>query len=99
VVSSLAELTEADLARILVEPHNCLVRQYQKLLAMEGIKLSFTQQALQTIAGVSMKRKSGARGLRAVMEAFMTDIMYNAPSSKRKTLQITDKMVKEAISA
>lgn len=99
VVSALTELTEADLARILVEPHNCLVRQYQKLLAMEGIKLSFTQQALQTIAGVSMKRKSGARGLRAVMEAFMMDIMYNAPSSKNKTLRITDKMVKDAISA
>ncbi|MDD2597887.1 MAG: ATP-dependent Clp protease ATP-binding subunit ClpX [Kiritimatiellae bacterium] len=99
VVSSLAELTEADLARILVEPNNCLVRQYQKLLAMEGIKLSFTQQALQTIAGVSMKRKSGARGLRAVMEAFMMDIMYNAPSSKSKTLRITDKMVQDAISA
>ncbi len=99
VLSALAELTEEDLARVLVEPHNCLVRQYQKLLAMEGIKLTFTKQALQTIAGISMKRKSGARGLRAVMEAFMMEIMYNAPSSENKTLRITDKMVKDAIGA
>jgi len=97
VLSALAELTEEDLARVLVEPHNCLVRQYQKLLAMEGIKLTFTKQALHTIAGISMKRKSGARGLRAVMEAFMMDIMYNAPSSENKTLRITDKMVRDAI--
>ncbi|MDA3925265.1 MAG: ATP-dependent Clp protease ATP-binding subunit ClpX [Kiritimatiellae bacterium] len=99
VLSALSELTEEDLARILVEPNNCLVRQYQKLLAMEGIKLTFTKQALHTIAGISMKRKSGARGLRAVMEAFMMDIMYDAPSSTKKSIRITDKMVKDTIGA
>ena len=97
VLSALAELTKEDLVRILVEPNNCLVRQYQKLLAMEGIKLTFTKQALQTIAGISMKRKTGARGLRAVMEAFMMDIMYDAPECGKKSIRITDKMVKETI--
>jgi ATP-dependent Clp protease ATP-binding subunit ClpX len=66
---------------------------------MEGIKLTFTKQALHTIAGISMKRKSGARGLRAVMEAFMMDIMYDAPSSTKKSIRITDKMVKDTIGA
>ncbi len=99
LLSSLAELTEEDLARILVEPKNCLVRQYQKLLAMEGIKLTFTKQALHTIAGISMHRKTGARGLRAVMEAFMMDIMYEAPDSDRKSMRITEKMVREKLSS
>ncbi|MCK5849616.1 MAG: AAA family ATPase, partial [Kiritimatiellae bacterium] len=99
VLSSLAELTEEDLTRILVEPKNCLVRQYQKLMAMEGIKLTFTKQALRTIAGISMHRKTGARGLRAVMEAFMMDIMYDAPGSGKKSMRITEKMVREKLSS
>ena len=97
VLSSLAELTEEDLVRILVEPDNCLMRQYQKLMAMEGIKLTFTKQALHTIAGISMHRKTGARGLRAVMEAFMMDIMYEAPGSGKKSIRITEKMVREKL--
>jgi len=99
VLSSLAELTEEDLIRILVEPNNCLVRQYQKLLAMEGIKLTFTQEALHAIAGISMHRKTGARGLRAVMEALMLDIMFEAPGSGKKSIRVTDKMVREKLNA
>ncbi|MFO7936821.1 MAG: ATP-dependent Clp protease ATP-binding subunit ClpX [Kiritimatiellia bacterium] len=95
VLSSLAELKEDDLVRILVEPNNCLVRQYQKLLAMEGIKLSFTKQALHKIATISMHRKTGARGLRAVLETFMMDIMYETPGSDKKTVRVTDKMVRD----
>jgi len=97
VLSALAELTEEDLVRILTEPNNCLVRQYQKLLAMEGIKITFTKQALLTIAAISAKRKTGARGLRAVLETFMMDIMYDAPSSGKKSIRISDKMVKDSI--
>ena len=97
VISSLAELTEEDLVRILVEPDNCLVRQYQKLLAMEGIRLSFTEQALRTIAGISMHRKTGARGLRAIMEAFMMDIMYETPGSGKTAIRITEKMVRDRL--
>ncbi len=99
VLSSLAQLTEEDLVRILVEPNNCLVRQYQKLMAMEGIKLTFTKDALHTIAGISMHRKTGARGLRAVMETFMMDIMYEAPGSDKKSIRVTEKMVRERLSA
>jgi ATP-dependent Clp protease ATP-binding subunit ClpX len=97
VISSLAELTEDDLVRILVEPNNCLLRQYQKLLAMEGIRLTFTDDALRTIAAISMHRKTGARGLRAIMEAFMMDIMYEAPGSGKKAIRINEKTVRERL--
>jgi len=90
VITSLAEMTEDDLVRILTEPKNCLTRQYQKLLAMEGATLAFEDEALREMARMAMKRKVGARGLRAVMESFMTGIMYEAPGhSQRKTITIT----------
>jgi ATP-dependent Clp protease ATP-binding subunit ClpX len=99
VISSLSELTEDDLVRILTEPDNCLLRQYQKLLAMEGIKLSFSQSALQNIAAISMRRKTGARGLRAIMETFMLDIMYQAPGKGRKTINVTPEMINTTLKA
>jgi len=97
VVSSLSELSESDLVRILTEPNNCLLRQYQKLLAMEGIKLSFSDDALRSIAAISMRRKAGARGLRAIMEAFMLDLMYEAPDKRRKTINVTADMVDQTL--
>jgi ATP-dependent Clp protease ATP-binding subunit ClpX len=95
VLASMTEMTEDDLMRILTEPKNCLVRQYQKLLSMEGVKLVFDKAALLEMARLAMKRKAGARGLRAVMEDLMMEIMYEAPGNpKLKDIRITAEMVK-----
>ncbi|UCF94764.1 MAG: ATP-dependent Clp protease ATP-binding subunit ClpX [Desulfobacterales bacterium] len=80
VIATLDELNEATLIRILTEPQNALVKQFQKLFEMEGVNLRLTDSALSAIAKESMKRKSGARGLRAIMETSMLDIMYEIPS-------------------
>jgi ATP-dependent Clp protease ATP-binding subunit ClpX len=70
---------EEALIRILTEPRNALVKQLQKLFEMMGVDLSFTAGALKAIAGEAIKRKSGARGLRAIMEGCLLDIMYELP--------------------
>lgn len=80
VVATLDELTESTLIRILKEPKNALVKQFQKLFEMEGVNLRFTDSALIAVAKEALKRKSGARGLRAILESSMLDIMYNLPS-------------------
>ncbi|RUM29121.1 MAG: ATP-dependent Clp protease ATP-binding subunit ClpX [Aquifex sp.] len=80
VIATLRELTEDELVRILVEPKNALVKQYQKLFELEGVKLTFTDNALKEIAREAIRRKTGARGLRAIMEEIMTDIMFEVPS-------------------
>ena len=95
VITAMSEMTEDDLVRILTEPKNCLVRQYQKLLAMEKVKLSFEPDALREIARQAMARKTGARGLRAAIEAFMTDIMYDlSDTGKKAEVVITADLVK-----
>ena len=80
VIATMEELVEEDLVRILREPKNALTKQYQKLFDLEGIKLRFTEGALLAIARKALERKSGARGLRSVMEAAMLDVMYDLPS-------------------
>ncbi len=80
VIATLGELNEVALVRILTEPKNALVKQFQKLFEFENVALRFTDSALKAVAGKSMERKSGARGLRAIMEAAMLDIMYEIPS-------------------
>jgi ATP-dependent Clp protease ATP-binding subunit ClpX len=80
VIATLGELNEASLIRILTEPKNALVKQYEKLFEIEGVNLRFTDSALAAIAKSATKRKSGARGLRAVMETALLDIMYTIPS-------------------
>ncbi len=80
VIATLDELTEDEMVRILVEPKNALVKQYQKLFEMEKVKLRFTDAALRAIAKEALRRKSGARGLRAIMESIMLDVMYEIPS-------------------
>ncbi|MBW6520885.1 MAG: ATP-dependent Clp protease ATP-binding subunit ClpX [Desulfoarculaceae bacterium] len=80
VIATMQELMEEDLIRILREPKNALVKQYQRLFELEGIKLSFTEGSLIAIARKALKRKSGARGLRSVLEAAMLDVMYELPS-------------------
>ncbi|MGB5158797.1 ATP-dependent Clp protease ATP-binding subunit ClpX [Desulfobacterium sp. N47] len=82
VVASLDELSEETLIRILTEPKNALINQFKKLFEMEGINLRFTDSALSAIAKEAQKRKSGARGLRAVLESCLLDIMYEIPSIK-----------------
>jgi len=82
VIATMEELVEEDLIRILKEPKNALTKQYQKLFEFDGIHLSFTEGALSAIAGKALKRKSGARGLRSVMEEAMLDVMYDLPSKE-----------------
>ena len=80
VIATLDELHEQDLVRILSEPKNALTRQYQKLFEMESVHLKFTDGALMAIAREALRRKSGARGLRAILEDAMLDVMYEIPS-------------------
>lgn len=82
VTAVLHDLDEAALIRILNEPRNSLVRQYQRLMEMEGVLLKFTDSALAAIARLAQQRKAGARGLRAIMETCMLDIMYELPSQE-----------------
>ena len=82
VIATLDELNEETLVRILTEPNNALLKQFQKLFEMEGVNLRFTDSALSAVATEAMTRKSGARGLRAIMETCMLDIMYELPSAE-----------------
>jgi ATP-dependent Clp protease ATP-binding subunit ClpX len=81
VVSSLRKLTEDELVRILTEPKNAIIRQYQKLLGMNGVKLNITKDGLVALADEAVKRGTGARALRAIFEKLMLEIMYEVPSS------------------
>jgi ATP-dependent Clp protease ATP-binding subunit ClpX len=80
IVATLDELTEDDFIRILTVPKNALVRQYQKYFEFENVKLNFTEAALQAIAKEAIRRKTGARGLRSILEEIMLDTMYELPS-------------------
>jgi ATP-dependent Clp protease ATP-binding subunit ClpX len=94
VVATLDELSVDDLVRILVEPKNSLIKQYQKLFEMEGVNLRFTEGALRAVAEMAYKRKTGARGLRSILEEIMIDVMYEIPSlSGVKECVITEDVV------
>ena len=82
VTVTLQSLNKEDLVRILTEPKHAIVKQYQKLLELDDVELQFDQEALEAIAETSLKRKTGARGLRAIMENVMMDTMYHAPSDE-----------------
>ena len=95
VVVSLKMLDKEALIRILTEPRNAITKQYQKMLELDGVELTFDDEALEAIAETSLKRKTGARGLRAIMENVMMDIMYKAPSDETlKACRITEDVVK-----
>jgi ATP-dependent Clp protease ATP-binding subunit ClpX len=79
VVSALDALSEDDLVRVLTEPRNAMTRQYAKLLAMEGVRLTFTASALRELAKLAARKGTGARGLRAILEHIMLDVMYEVP--------------------
>ena len=82
IITSIGELNEQSLVKILTEPKNALVKQYQELLNIEDVELQFTDEALEAMAKEAVQRKSGARGLRAIMEETMLDIMYEIPSKE-----------------
>ncbi len=97
VVTALKELTEDELVTILQEPNNALVKQYQSLFEMDDIKLTFTACALRAIAEHAIKRKSGARGLRAVMEKLLIQAMFDCPGSTVSELKVNAEFVKANI--
>ena len=80
VLTTLSNLSEADLIRILTEPKNALVKQYKKIFSMDNVDLIFKKEALKAIAVMSVKRKTGARGLRSIMEESMLEVMFEIPS-------------------
>ncbi len=93
---SLNELTEDDMIRILREPKNSLTKQYQALFKMDGVKLEFEDEALREIAKKSIERKTGARGLRAIVENVMMDYMYHVPSDESIVdITVTKEMVED----
>jgi ATP-dependent Clp protease ATP-binding subunit ClpX len=96
VVATLEDLDKTALTRILVEPKNAITRQYQKIFEFENVKLRFTDDALEAIAELGLKRKVGARGLRSIMEEFMLEIMYSLPSQANVTECVITRDVVEA---
>ncbi len=82
IVVGLEELTRNDLIRILREPKNCLVEQYKTMFAIDGVNLKFTKDAIEAVADKALELKTGARGLRSIMEGAMLDLMFNIPSNK-----------------
>lgn len=97
VLSYLNSLDRAALKRILTEPKNSLIKQYIRLFEMDGIKLSFDKSALDLIVDKAIEYKLGARGLRSICEAIMTDAMYDAPGSQEKELKITSRYTVEKL--
>ncbi len=94
VVATLDELNEEVLVDILTRPRNAVIKQYQKLFEMENVSLKFTDSALRAIAGEALKRKTGARGLRAILEELMLDVMYELPGkSNVRECVVTDEVV------
>jgi ATP-dependent Clp protease ATP-binding subunit ClpX len=83
IISALEKLTVSDLVKILTEPKNALVKQYKKLLSFDNVELEFTQEALEEIAKKAIKRKTGARGLRSIIEETMLDVMFEVPSNEK----------------
>jgi len=95
VITTLGELDKAALRKILTEPKNALVKQYQKLFAMDGITLTFEEKAYDYIVDKAVEYKLGARGLRGIMEEIMTKIMYDAPSGDKKIIKVTLKQAQK----
>ncbi len=93
VMATLHELDEEALVRILLEPRNALVKQYKKLFGFEQVKLRFTDEALKAIAKEALQRKTGARGLRSILESSMLDIMYELPEFQNLQEVIVDEDV------
>ena len=99
VIMSLDNLDRDALKRILTEPRNAILRQYEKMFEIDGIKLEIEPEVLDLIVDTAIKEKLGARGLRSICERIMNDAMYEAPSSRRKTFKLTAAYAKEKLGA
>ena len=97
VLTSLDPLDRDALRRILVEPKNAITRQYKKILELDGVELTYTDDALDLIVDKAIEYKLGARGLRSIVETVMVDAMYEAPSSGKKKLVIDAAYVREQL--
>ena len=95
IIASLSEISEDDMVRILTEPKNSLIKQYKKLFSIDNVELNFEEDALKAIAAKSIKRKTGARGLRAILEENMLDIMYELPEYEGYEVLITKAVIEE----
>jgi ATP-dependent Clp protease ATP-binding subunit ClpX len=95
VVATLEELDEGALVKILTEPKNAISKQFRKLFEMEGVELEFRQDALAAIARKALKRKTGARGLRTIVESVLLDTMYDLPSLENVSKVVVDESVIE----
>jgi ATP-dependent Clp protease ATP-binding subunit ClpX len=93
MVATLNEISEDDMVHILTEPKNALIKQYIKLFAMDDVKLEFEKDALKELARLAIIRKTGARGLRSILEDIMLDIMFDLPKYKNKTITISKEVV------
>jgi ATP-dependent Clp protease ATP-binding subunit ClpX len=93
VISSLQPLDEKALVNVLKDPKNALVKQYQKMFSLESCNLEFTDEALVAIARKAMKKETGARGLRSIMEDVMLDIMFDLPENQGATYLINERNV------
>lgn len=93
MIATLNEITEDDMVHILTEPKNALIKQYIKLFEMDNVTLKFEKTALKELARLAIERKTGARGLRSILEDIMLDIMYDLPKYKNKTITITKEVV------
>jgi len=93
IIASLQEISEEDMVRILTEPKNSLIKQYKKLFSIDEVELNFEEDALRAIAAKSIKRKTGARGLRAILEENMIDIMYELPEYAGYEVVITKEVI------
>lgn len=97
ILTSLDPLDRDALKRILVEPKNAIVRQYKKMLELDGVDLEFAEDAIDLIVDKAIEYKLGARGLRSIVETIMVDAMYDAPSSKKKTLVVDAQYVQSQL--
>ena len=95
MVATLEELDEEALIRILTEPRNAITKQFKKLFDMEGVELEFRPDALAAIARKALKRKTGARGLRTIVESVLLDTMYDLPSQENVSKVVVDESVIE----
>lgn len=96
VITHVEELSADDLINVLTKPKNALVKQYQKLFSLDGVELEFDDDALHAVAEKALENKTGARGLRSVLERVMLDIMYELPEKKDyRTCRITRAVIEE----
>ena len=97
ITATLNEITLEDMVKILVEPKNSIVKQYQKLFEIDNALLTFEERALRAIAQKAINRKTGARGLRSIIEESLIDIMYELPDLEGYEIVITDDVIENGV--